>query len=64
MWVEQRQMFTSEKRPEDLKPSGTLTIENNNAETGTFDAVIRNVVVSNGLKGSLGSNLVRQELAG
>ena len=32
------------KRPEDLKPSGTLTIENNNAETGTFDAVIRNVV--------------------
>ena len=26
------------------KPSGTLTIENNNVETGTFDAVIRNVV--------------------
>ena len=38
------------KRPEDLKPSGTLTIENNNAETGTFDAVIRNVVAPNGLK--------------
>ena len=38
------------KRPEDLKPSGTLTIENNNVETGTFDAVIRNVVAPNGLK--------------
>ena len=32
------------------KPSGTLTIENNNVETGTFDAVIRNVVAPNGLK--------------
>ena len=38
------------KRPEDVKPSGTLTIENNNVETGTFDAVIRNVVAPNGLK--------------
>ena len=38
------------KRPEDLKPSGTLTIENNNTETGTFDAVVRNVVSPNGLK--------------
>ena len=38
------------KRPENLKPSGTLTIENNNIETGTFDAVIRNVVAPNGLK--------------
>ena len=38
------------KRPEDLKPSGTLTIENNNSEIGTFDAVIRNVVAPNGLK--------------
>ena len=38
------------KRPEDLKPSGTLTIENNNVETGTFDAIIRNVVAPNGLK--------------
>ncbi len=38
------------KRPEDLKPSGTLTIENNNTETGTFEAVIRNVVAPNGLK--------------
>ena len=32
------------------KPSGTVTIENNNTETGTFDAVIRNVVSPNGLK--------------
>ena len=32
------------------KPSGTLTIENNNVETGSFDAVIRNVVAPNGLK--------------
>ena len=38
------------KRPEDLKPSGTLTVENNNTENGTFDAVIRNVVAPNGLK--------------
>ena len=38
------------KRPEDVKPSGTLTIENNNVETGMFDAVIRNVVAPNGLK--------------
>ena len=38
------------KRPEDLKPSGTLTIENNNAENGTFEAVIRNVVAPTGLK--------------
>ena len=33
-----------------VKPSGTVTIENNNTETGTFDAVIRNVVAPNGLK--------------
>ena len=38
------------KRPEDLKPGGTVTIENNNSETGTFDAVIRNVVAPTGLK--------------
>ena len=31
-------------------PSGTVTIENNNSETGTFDAVVRNVVAPNGLK--------------
>ena len=39
---------TTEVRP--LKPSGTVTIENNNAVTGTFDAVIRNVVAPKGLK--------------
>ena len=33
-----------------VKPNGTVTIENNNTETGTFDAVIRNVVAPNGLK--------------
>jgi len=33
-----------------VKPSGTVTIENNNTVTGTFDAVIRNVVAPNGLK--------------
>ena len=38
------------KRLEDLKPSGTLTIENNNVSTGTFDAVIRDIVSPNGLK--------------
>jgi len=32
------------------KPSGTLTIENNNSRTGSFDAVIRNVVAPTGLK--------------
>ena len=32
------------------KPSGTLTIENNNTENGTFEAVVRNVVSPNGLK--------------
>ena len=31
------------------KPSGKVTIENNNSTTGTFDAVIRNVVAPNGL---------------
>ena len=32
------------------KPSGTLSIENNNPSTGTFDAVVRNVVSPTGLK--------------
>ena len=32
------------------KPSGRVTIENNNPTTGTFDAVIRDVVAPNGLK--------------
>ncbi|WP_247949150.1 GBS Bsp-like repeat-containing protein [Streptococcus gordonii] len=31
------------------KPSGRVTIENNNPTTGTFDAVIRDVVAPNGL---------------
>ena len=31
------------------KPSGRVTIENNNSTTGTFDAVIRDVVSPNGL---------------
>ena len=31
------------------KPSGRVTIENNNPTTGTFDAVIRNVIAPNGL---------------
>ena len=32
------------------RPSASLTIENNNAPTGTFDAVVRNIVAPNGLK--------------
>ena len=32
------------------KPSGTLSIENNDSTTGTFDAVVRNVVSPTGLK--------------
>ena len=32
------------------KPSGRVTIENNNSTTGTFDAVVRDVVSPNGLK--------------
>ena len=32
------------------RPSATLSIENNNAEEGTFDAVVRNIVAPNGLK--------------
>ena len=38
------------KRPEELRPSGKLSIENKNDQTGTFDAVIRNVVAPTGLK--------------
>ena len=38
------------KRPVDLKPSGTLTIENNNAKSGTFDAVITNITAPLGVK--------------
>ena len=32
------------------RPSASLVIENNNAELGTFDAVIRNIVAPNGVK--------------
>lgn len=32
------------------RPSASLTIENNNATTGIFDAVVRNIVAPNGLK--------------
>ena len=32
------------------RPSATLFIENNNADLGTFDAVIRNIVAPNGVK--------------
>ena len=32
------------------RPSGVLTIENNNTAAGTFDAVVRNVVAPTGLK--------------
>ncbi len=32
------------------RPSGTLSIENNNSTTGTFDAVVRNIVAPTGLK--------------
>ena len=32
------------------RPSGALSIENNNTVAGTFDAVIRNVVAPNGVK--------------
>ena len=38
------------KRPEELRPSGKLSIENKNDQTGTFDAVIRDVVAPNGLR--------------
>ena len=32
------------------RPSGVLTIENNNTTAGTFDAVVSNIVAPNGLK--------------
>ena len=47
----QRNYITETKTEvHEVKPSGTVTIENNNTVTGTFDAVIRNVVAPNGLK--------------
>ena len=33
-----------------VRPSGTLSIENNNTVAGTFDAVVRNIVAPNGVK--------------
>ena len=38
------------KKADKEKPSGKVTIENNNSTTGTFDAVIRDIVSPNGLK--------------
>ena len=38
------------KKANKEKPSGKVTIENNNSTTGTFDAVIRDVVSPNGPK--------------
>ena len=38
------------KKANKEKPSGKVTIENNNSTTGTFDVVIRDVVSPNGLK--------------
>ena len=32
------------------RPSASLVIENNNADLGTFDAVVRNIVAPNGIK--------------
>ena len=32
------------------RPSGTLSIENNNTAAGTFDAAVRNIVAPNGVK--------------
>ena len=32
------------------RPSATLTIENNNATTGTFDAVVKNIIAPTGVK--------------
>ena len=32
------------------RPSATLTIENNNAATGTFDAVVKNIIAPTGVK--------------
>ena len=36
-----------------VRPSGVLTIENNNPVAGTFDAVVSNIVAPTGLKGVL-----------
>ena len=38
------------KTPEQLKPKASFTIENNNAKSGTFDAVITNITAPLGVK--------------
>ena len=38
------------KTPEQLKPKASFAIENNNAQNGTFDAVITNITVPLGVK--------------
>ena len=38
------------KTPEQLKPKANFTIENNNAKSGTFDAVITNITAPLGVK--------------
>ena len=38
------------KAPEQLKPKASFTIENNNAKSGTFDAVITNITAPLGVK--------------
>ena len=43
------QVFIS-KAPEQLKPKASFTIENNNAKSGTFDAVITNITAPLGIK--------------
>ena len=43
------QVFIS-KAPEQLKPKASFTIENNNAKSGTFDAVITNITAPLGVK--------------
>ncbi len=38
------------KTPKELKPTAKFSIENNNAEAGTFDAVVRNITAPLGVK--------------
>ena len=38
------------KTPKELKPTARFSIENNNAEAGTFDAVVRNITAPLGVK--------------
>ena len=47
-----KRFYLTEKMVEvtQTRPSASLFIENNNADLGTFDAVIRNIVAPNGVK--------------